>query len=160
MNTRRTLAHRNLTSEHDEPSSEGAGSGKYPLAARSHDSTRYIEVSVSVRSGDASHLDELGGEDAGDSRGLHAIADEGGLRLATDRLLPIGSRVALEIRLSAWTKLCVFGHVRWHDTTPAATAAMGVGISLDDLPAAARCQLLAHLGIEQSETASDVPTGE
>ena len=150
VNSRRIVARRSPTSEQEQPSSNTAGSGEYRLGLHDHDSRGDIEVGLSVCSNPSPHADGAPPPAELLQNDCRAIADERGLIIYTNSLLPVGTRVALEIRLSAWTKLCVFGHVRWHRNTPGTPAAMGVGITLDDLPAAARCQLLERLGLDQS----------
>lgn len=148
VNSRRIVALRSPTSEQEQPSSRSARSGEYALGLHGHDVSAHIEVGLSVCESPAPQSDGASAPAQLRQGDLKAVADERGLLIYTDDLLPIGTRVALEIRLSAWTKLCVFGHVRWHGKAAGASTAMGVGIALDDLPAAARSQLLAHLGLD------------
>lgn len=159
MSSPRIAARLSSAFEAQRSGSPTAASGEYALGQfegeREPDSPRTIEVGLSVcpmpPATEPASPPHLG------IRQEVAIADERGLVLLTDSLLPVGTRVALEIHLSAWTTLCVFGHVRWHGGAAEAPA-MGIGIAFEELPSAARCQLMTHLGVEQREaTPSEAP---
>jgi len=61
----------------------------------------------------------------------------GGLFVATEELLPVGTRLAVELDLaSTWQPLVVMGEVRWHGTDP-----RGFGVAFVDLTAEAHVAL-------------------
>ena len=134
----------------------GSASGEYALALDKPRSTRTIEVGLSVCS-EPSLAGTPGDPKPSSFQPLSAVAEERGLLIITDEPLPIGTRVALEVRLSRWTKLCVFGYVRWHGSAAGKETALGVGIAFDDLPAVTRTQLIANLGLEQLSVAPSDP---
>ncbi|HEV8325506.1 MAG TPA: PilZ domain-containing protein [Myxococcota bacterium] len=61
----------------------------------------------------------------------------GGLFVATDELLPVGTRLAVELDLaSTWQPLVVMGEVRWHGADP-----RGFGVAFVDLTSEAHVAL-------------------
>ncbi|MFZ5895426.1 MAG: PilZ domain-containing protein [Myxococcota bacterium] len=141
--------HRAAARPSTHPSSEAHeafGSGQYALGVgRTVLANNGIEIGLSVCSVPP-HDAEIPQAQPG-SQKLNAVADERGLLILSERWLPLGTRVALEIRLSEWTRLCVFGHVRWHGGASEDKFAIGIGIAFEELPPATRAQLVAHLGL-------------
>lgn len=57
----------------------------------------------------------------------------GGLFIATYRMLPVGTRVELEIELSDWTRLYVLGRVSWQRRETQGESRPGMGIAFEEL---------------------------
>ncbi|MFZ5889490.1 MAG: PilZ domain-containing protein [Myxococcota bacterium] len=57
----------------------------------------------------------------------------GGLFVATYQMLPVGTRVELEIELSDWTRLCVYGRVAWQRPVTQDGAVPGIGVAFENL---------------------------